>query len=167
MRHILLRLLILIVSLVGLATNAQIKDTILNITLGQSNQRQVLKIIQDKGYKYKQTSETITCKDVEFAGYGWEDVVFYFYKNVLYKISFKEPYVFSEKNIVSLFRPTKGADIIEKLYAAAKSKYRKYDDRWRGFIDGKTRLEFSFTRTMEYECIPLLKKISEESIDDI
>jgi len=113
------KFLIIILSLITLSANAQIKDTILNSTLGRSSQQNVLKTIQANEYAFTETSETIACSDVEFAGYGWEKVVFYFYKQVLYKVVFESPYVISEKEIKSWNRPTKRSDIMKAIREAA------------------------------------------------
>ncbi len=161
------KFLIIILSLITLSANAQIKDTILNSTLGRSSQQNVLKTIQANEYAFTETSETIACSDVEFAGYGWEKVVFYFYKQVLYKVVFESPYVISENEIKSWNRPTKRSDIMKAIREAAKSKYHKYEKGFWSFQDGVTKLDFGLTSRMTYENIRLAAKVSKESLDDI
>ena len=161
------KIIIFILSLIALSTNAQIKDTILESTLGRTNQQSVLKTVQDNGYVFTKTSETITCSDVEFAGYGWEKVVFYFYKQILYKIEFEYPYVISEKDIKSYNRPTKKFDIMKAIHEAAKSKYHNFEKGFCVFQDGVTKLDFGIIARMTYENIRLAEKVSKESMNDI
>lgn len=160
-----LLILIAILSIAGLNANAQIKNTIFNMTLGQTTQQRALKIVEDKWQNISHTDETITCGDVEFAGYGWEKVVFYFYKSILYKVVFEDPYAVSEKNMKSWDRPTKTSAIMKNLREAAKTKYSKYGGH-RTFKDGTTTLDFTFF-TMTYENIPLAKKVKNDSLDDL
>lgn len=160
-------IIIFILSLIVLSTNAQIKDTILDSTLGRTNQKSVLKTVQDKGYEFTKTSETITCSDVEFAGYGWEKVVFYFYRQILYKIEFESPYAISEKDIKSWDRPTKGSDIMKAIREAATSKYQDFEKGFWSFQDGVTKLDFGLMLNMTYENIRLAQKVSKESMNDI
>lgn len=160
-------IIILILSLVAFSANAQIKDTILGSTLGRSSQQSVLKTIQDKEYAFTEISETITCSDVEFAGYGWEKVIFYFYKQVLYKIEFEHPYVISEKEIRSWDRPTKTSNIMDVVREAAQTKYHKYYDGFVTFQDGVTKLYIGLGQTMTYENIRLAQKVKAESMNDL
>ena len=159
--------IIFILSLIAFSTNAQIKDTILGSTLGRTNQQSVLKTVSDKGYVFTKTPETIVCSDVEFAGYGWEKVVFYFYKQVLYKIEFTSPYVLSEKDIKSWDRPTKRSDIMSAIREAAKSKYGDFNKGFWTYQDGVTKLDFGLFTEMTYENIRLAKEVSERSMNDI
>lgn len=149
------------------SANAQIKNTILGSTLGKSTEQTVLQMVQTKGYVYTKTTQTITCNDVNFAGYGWEKVVFYFYKNTLYKVEFKDPYVPSEKHIKSYNRPTKKYDIMSTISEAIKKKYVEFDSGFGTYKDGVTKLELSFGFTMTYEDIKLAKKLTEDSMEDI
>lgn len=159
-------LFVAILSIAGLHANAQIKNTILNTTLGQTTKQRAHKIVENMRCDFSYTDETITCSDVKFAGYGWEKVVFYFYKNILYKIVFDSPFVVSEKSMKSWKRPTKQSDIMTNLYEAAKSKYSIYEDGWKTFEDGTTKLDFAFTK-MTYENSALSKKVSKESLNDL
>ena len=158
-------LFVAILSIAGLHANAQIKNTILNTTLGQTAKQRAHKIVENMRCDFSYTDETITCSDVKFAGYEWEKVVFYFYKNILYKIVFDSPFVVSEKSMESWKRPTKKSDIVKNLREAAKSKYSNYGGSWT-FEDGTTKLDFGFM-SMTYENIPLSKKVSKESLNDL
>ncbi|MBD5199682.1 MAG: hypothetical protein HDS83_04760 [Bacteroidales bacterium] len=153
-------------SIISFSSNAQINSKILNVTLGQSTQQNVLNMVQKNGYKFTQTSTSITCTDVEFAGYGWEKTIFYFYKNVFYKVEFKDPYVISEKEIKSWERPTSESEIYKRIRQAIKTKYSKYDKTWDIYSDGTTKFEIGWSN-IYYENISLAKKVSEESLNDL
>lgn len=154
-----------LLSLFAMQVNAQIKSTIMDVTLGQTKYQTVLNMVQNKGYEISQTPETISCLDVEFAGYGWKKTVFHFYKNTLYKVKFEDPYVISEKNIESWKRPTKPSEIMKSLREAVKSKYSRYGS-YSTFDDGVTKLSIILT-DMTYENIALSKKASAEALNDL
>ena len=153
-------------SIISFSSSAQINNKILNVTLGKSTHQNVLNMVKENGYKYIQIPSTITCTDVEFAGYGWEKTIFYFHNNLLYKVEFEYPYVITEKDIKEWQRPTSQPEIYQRLRQAVKTKYAQYGNLSDRYNDGITKFEFGY-RGISYENISLAKKVSEESLNDL
>lgn len=67
------KILTLLILLIGITSQAQIRQDILGTTLGITTKQRAARIILDKGYGISGSGNIMTVHDADFAGYIWND----------------------------------------------------------------------------------------------
>ena len=159
-------LLILFTLLTSFQTNAQIRKTLMGLTLGVSSEQAVFNKLGSLGFSIGFEPQRHYSDNVEYAGYKWSKTTFYYHNKILYKIEFHCPRIPSEEGW-SNKKFTPASDILRTIYNNLSNKYSNYN-KGGYFSDGKTRIRIDWEKClMIYENISIAEKVSKASIDDL
>ena len=149
---------------IGTNAQSQIRQKIMGVTIGVTPKRTVFRTITDQGYTVSEKPNALIVHTTEYAGYHWQKITFFYYKNVLYKVEFYNPCVLEE--VKELYpKPTSHSVIFSTLKNILSNKYGRYKNG-DFFVDGKTRIRFEESK-MIYENIELASKADNSAIDDL
>lgn len=132
--------------IIALTLNAQINTNIWGLAIGKSTKRQVISVLQKKGYKYEITKKGTNVQEfsifprngIDFAGSQWEYVLLSLYKNTLYGISFQNYKYTSAIDIYKTFNLIK-----YRLDQKYSSYFTNSEDYNLNYIDGETWINLS------------------------
>jgi hypothetical protein len=148
---------------IGIGVNAQIRKTIMGVTIGVSTKSAVFNKLTNQGYTFSEEPHALNIIDAEYAGYKWKKIKFCYLNNVLYKVEFNDPSVPGESYWSGNVTPR--ATIFENLSYSINNKYKRYLTNGI-YSDGKTQIRFA-PGQMIYENIAMAKKAGNAMYDDL
>lgn len=148
---------------VGIYMNAQIRKTIMGVTIGASTKSAVFNKLTNQGYTFSEEPQALNIHEAEYAGYEWQIIKFCYLNNILYKVEFTNPKVPGESYWMGNVTPQ--TTIFENIKIALSSKYSRYLKNGI-FSDGTTQIKFSKGQ-MIYENVSRAKKAENAKYDDL
>lgn len=163
MRTIISFVMLSLFLMVGINSNAQIRKSIMGVTIGVSTKSAVFNKLTNQGYTFNEEPHALNIIDAEYAGYKWAKIKFCYLNNVLYKVEFNDPSVPGESYFSGNVTPK--STIFEDLRNSINSKYGRYFNNGI-YSDGVMQIRFAQGQ-MIYENVAKSKKAANAKYDDL
>ena len=118
--------LLSIILLIANLSTAQIRKSVLGLTLGVSNKTAVAKILKSKHVKFWEQDGSLVANHIQFGGFKWSAVFFEFYNNKLYSVAFRDDSINKDSELLLTVFKRLGNDLYRK-YSSYYDSEESYD----------------------------------------